>query len=90
MINPTRKPVRFALFAPYAHAVTLAGNFNDWNPSSLPLTRDERGLWQIEIYLEVGRYEYKFVVDGDWRVDPECALFVATAEGHVNCVTVVE
>lgn len=85
-----KKPTRFSLLASYAHSVALAGNFNEWNIASHPLTKDERGIWRIEIYLATGKYEYKFMVDQEWKIDPECVLFVATPEGTVNCVKVVE
>ncbi|MFQ6044513.1 MAG: hypothetical protein ACE5PV_26980, partial [Candidatus Poribacteria bacterium] len=44
--------------------VFIAGNFNDWNPKSHPLTLDESGEWKIELELPPGVYEYRFVVDG--------------------------
>lgn len=90
MIEPKRKPTRFVLLAPHVHRVTLAGNFNDWNTSSHPLIKDEEGIWQIELYLKAGEYEYKFVVDEEWKIDPECTLFAATADGTINCVKVVK
>ena len=31
----------------------------------------ELSLWQKLVPLEKGRYEYKFFVDGNWRVDPD-------------------
>lgn len=90
MTDPTKKPTQFTLLAPHAHHVVLAGNFNDWNTSSHPLIKDDEGIWQIELYLEAGEYEYKFVVDEEWKIDPECTIFVATAEGLTNCIKVVE
>jgi AMP-activated protein kinase-like protein len=52
-----------------ARGVYLAGSFNKWNPSELPMTRGADG-WSIDIYLKPGTYTYKFVVDGKWYEDP--------------------
>lgn len=86
----TRKPTGFALSAPYEKRVTVAGSFNNWDPFSRPVLKDQKGIWHIEIYLGAGQYEYKFVVDEERTIDPECTVFVATPKGTVNCVKVVE
>ncbi len=62
--------VVFTLGAPDAQAVFLAGDFNGWNASDLALADDGNGNWTITVALDPGTYEYKFVVDGDWREDP--------------------
>jgi 1,4-alpha-glucan branching enzyme len=54
---------------PNAKEVALAGNFNAWNPGELFLEKT-RGGWQIPYVLAPGNYEYKFLVDGHWIVDP--------------------
>ena len=36
-------------WAPAAEAVSLIGNFNDWNPASHPLTRLENGNWELKL-----------------------------------------
>jgi 1,4-alpha-glucan branching enzyme len=88
--SPLTRHVTFRLHAREGLRVSIAGDFNQWNTSSHPLIKDEKGIWQIDLYLEAGQYGYKFVVDKEWRIDPECSLFVATAEGTINCVKVVE
>jgi len=63
--------VRFTIDAPNAARVALAGDFNAWSPTSLPLTRaPDRRTWVIEIPLSPGRYAYTFVVDGVLASDP--------------------
>ena len=57
-----------------ADAVFLAGSFNNWNPMETPMVRDEDGQWTASLNLAPGRYEYKFVVDGDWCCEPECTV----------------
>lgn len=66
---PGPKRRRFTVRAPSAGAVCLAGSFNDWNPTALPMKRSDDGIWCAELPLASGRYEYKFVVDGHWCCD---------------------
>ncbi len=72
--QPPRKiqdGVLFCCFAPGARAVQLAGDFNEWSPQREPLfDLSGRGLWQKTIPLPPGRYEYKYVIDGNWVLDP--------------------
>jgi len=30
----------------------------------------EPGLWTAEVRLTPGRHQFKYVIDGEWRVDP--------------------
>lgn len=64
--------VRFAVYAPDAKSVNLAGTFNNWSKTSDPLKdEDGDGVWEIVIPLPRGRNEYKFVIDGEqWIPDP--------------------
>ncbi len=36
-------------WAPHAQAVTLTGEFNDWNREAHPLTRGENGIWFLRL-----------------------------------------
>jgi len=60
----------FYVVEPYAKSVYLIGDFNNWNPYSHPLQKNERGWWEIEIDLPHGEYSYRFIIDGKHRVDP--------------------
>ena len=55
-----------------AKTVALAGSFNQWNSSNLPLDGpDKDGWYRKTLGMLPGRYEYKFVVNGDqWHHDP--------------------
>jgi len=50
------------------HHVLLAGSFTAWK--AYPLTQSN-GVWFDELPLPTGTHRYKFVVDGEWRVDEE-------------------
>jgi len=92
--------VLFQYDAPAAQRVNLAGEFNDWggtligpfDPTIDPMTKDEKGIWQIVIPLKPGRYEYKFVLDGGvvWKHDPNNAERVDDGYGGYNSVLVIK
>lgn len=52
--------------------LTLFGSFNGWDRGNLPM-KDENndGVFETEVPLEPGRYEYKFWGDGEEIVDPK-------------------
>jgi 1,4-alpha-glucan branching enzyme len=65
-----RKRVVFRLNDREARQVFLAGSFNAWDPSGLPLRKDAMGSWKTTVALESGIYQYRFIVDGEWKKDP--------------------
>jgi 1,4-alpha-glucan branching enzyme len=80
------KPALFKLYAPQAKRVSLAGTFNNWNTKTVSAKKDARGNWTAKVNLKPGRYEYKFVVDGNWTSDPNCASHAPNSFGSQNCV----
>jgi len=69
--SPALVTVRFVLSAPDAHAVSVAGTFNQWNANATPLVRTGDGLWTATLTLPAGEHQYAFVVDGArWVPDP--------------------
>jgi glycosidase len=72
--------------APDVKSVNVAGTFNNWSTSATPLTRQIDGSWRVDLRLPYGRYEYKFVLDGqNWTPDPS-APKQADASGNVNSI----
>jgi hypothetical protein len=55
--------------------VQLAGSFNAWKPAAMPkVGAAYETTLQPGVGLESGkRYAYKFVVDGEWRLDRAAA-----------------
>jgi 1,4-alpha-glucan branching enzyme len=88
--NPKLMKTEFSLSAPQAKSVFIAGNFNQWNLSAHPLKRDKKGVWKISLPLGPGRYEYRFLVDGQWQNDPNCSSFIENPFGTLNCLRIVE
>jgi hypothetical protein len=78
--------VSFALFRPEAHRVSLCGEFNGWSPEAAPMERHENGRWEKTLSLRPGKYQYKFVVDGQWCNDPAARENVPNAHGSLNSV----
>ncbi len=82
--------VLFTYYAPKAETVTIAGNFNNWNAESNPLTKNKNGVWYIILPLGKGKIQYKFVVNGsDWKPDPNNKKTADDGYGGVNSVFVV-
>jgi len=84
----TRK-VPFEFPAPEAREVYLAGDFNNWDTSANPMKKDKKGTWKATVALKPGRYEYRFLVDGNWENDLFCAGCVPNEFGTQNCVRIV-
>ena len=52
--------------------VYLAGSFNQWDPQGLKMVdKDGNGLYSVSVTLAPGIYEYKFVINGVWTLDPD-------------------
>lgn len=65
------KPINFYCSAPEAHSVLLQGDFTDWN--LLPMQRRIDGWWFLEVPLTHGHHQYRFMVDGQPKMDPHAA-----------------
>jgi len=86
----TMREVEFAFHAPNAQKVCIAGKFNEWNTSSLPMKKGQDGTWRIKISLCRGKYEYKYFVDGAWASDLACKELVPNPFGTDNCVIALQ
>ena len=81
-----QKTVSFELIAPQANRVVLTGNFNSWNPDAITMKKDKKGNWKTGLNLKPGRYEYKFIVDGQWWDDPANPDRATNEHGSANSV----
>lgn len=83
--------VEFAIDLPAASAVTVVGDFNDWDRARTPLMRSADGTrWSARVVLAGGVYHYAFLVDGRrWLADPQQPFSVDGDYGQsVSMVTV--
>lgn len=85
-IQTVAKKVTFALELPDARNVFVAGDFNGWDSDRTQLRRGRSNIWQRDIKLRPGRYEYKFVIDGNWVLDPKNNNRVLNSFGSENSV----
>jgi 1,4-alpha-glucan branching enzyme len=70
-------------------AVSVAGDFNNWDQAADPMTRQPDGSFVLVKKLAPGRVGYKFVVDGQWKPDPAAKETVDDGFGGKNSVVVV-
>ena len=76
-----------------ANDVRIAGDFNGWVPDrgvrSLIESEGKTRVWTKILSLPPGTYEYRYVVDGEWREDPDNPEAVTSAVGGRNSLLVV-
>jgi len=85
--------IEFSHSAPDAASVHVAGDFNGWSTSAEPMSDpDGDGVWTVKVKLAPGRYEYKFVIDGGARWEPDAANpeSVPDPYGGKNSIITVE
>ena len=72
-----------------AEKVILAGSFNNWSKNKYNMTKTEDG-WNIKIMLPGGKHHYKFIIDGEWTLDPTNTVSEYDEEGNINSVCMVK
>ncbi len=75
--------ILFQFFSKIASSVEIAGDFNHWVPEPL-VRRNQEGLWQRVVPVELKTFRYKFIVDGEWQVDPSQPMQKENAYGGVD------
>lgn len=53
-----------------AKKVILSGTFNRWDESGFKMKPTKNG-WNVTLQLRPDVYEYKFIIDGNWIIDPQ-------------------
>ena len=79
-----RRSVTFKLEDAPGRQVFVAGCFSNWEPKHKLADREGRGVYTARILLAPGEYQYKFVVDGEWRLDSANPNFVPNDFGTLN------
>lgn len=67
-----------------AKNVNLFGSFNGWNREAAPMRKNSSGIFEIELLLEPGNYEYKFLADGVELLDDDNPNKVPNGLGGIN------
>jgi chromosome partitioning protein len=90
-LSPREVVVRFRDAA--ASDVRIAGDFNGWVPDkgvrSLIESEGQTRIWTKILRLSPGTYQYRYVVDGEWREDPDNPEVASGQVGGRNSVLVV-
>ncbi|MGN0940844.1 MAG: 1,4-alpha-glucan branching protein GlgB [Selenomonadaceae bacterium] len=62
-----KRGVRFAVWAPHARAVSVVGDFNDWDTRVNPMTRLGDGeVWSVFVEGLPSETIYKYAIDPPW------------------------
>lgn len=85
----SNKRIPFIVKVEGAHEVVLTGEFTGWSKEKVRLTPAGPGEWGAQLELPPGEYQYRLIVDGEWRDDPKGPRKVPNAFGTQNCVLVV-
>ncbi len=79
----------FSFSAPGAQSVQLVGDFTHWQKAPVSLQKGPDGVWRTSVQLDPGTHHYRFLVDGEWRDDPECSVQSPNPYGGRNAVRTV-
>ncbi|KAK2428725.1 protein PTST, chloroplastic [Trifolium repens] len=69
-----------------ASEVFLLGSFDGWS-SQRKMEKSNTGIFSVYLQLYPGTYEIKFIVDGEWKIDP--LRPVVNNNGFVNNLLVI-
>lgn len=82
--------VQFALDAPSAQSVAVAGDFEGWEASHPLEDVDGDGIWTGRIALRPGVHAYMFLVDeATWMTDPRALRYAEDGFGNRNAILAV-
>ena len=76
----------FSFSAPTAMSVQLVGDFTHWQQKPINTQKTPEGVWRASVVLTPGKHHYRFLVDGEWRDDPECQVQVPNPFGGQDSV----
>ena len=80
-----KKRVTFGIQSEPGRKVAVAGSFNNWDiGANLLKDKTGTGAYAAILLLAPGSYEYKFVIDGVWCVDPACSEWIQNDQGTLN------
>lgn len=88
--NVSRRTVNFEFRELPGREIFIAGTFNDWKLVKKLEDKTGEGIYRCRMMLIPGVYQYKFVIDGEWRIDPGNPNFQPNEFGSLNSVLVVK
>jgi 1,4-alpha-glucan branching enzyme len=86
---PALRRVPFIVKVDHANEVVLTGDFTNWAAQGVRLIKGSEGNWLGQIELPPGKYQYRLLVDGQWRDHPDASERVPNPFGSENCILTV-
>ena len=84
-----RKQIMFVAKLKDAKQVVVTGDFTRWSKEQVRMAKGPNGEWQALLNLSPGEYQYRLIVDGEWRDHAEAQKRVANPYGTQNCILTV-
>ena len=85
-IRPLSRRVAIVVKAPEAKEVRVTGDFTRWVKQGIRLSHDGDGQWRTVLPLHPGEYQYRLLIDGEWKDHAEATERVANPFGSENCL----
>ena len=85
----TAKTVSFSTRMAGARSVRVTGDFTNWSAEGIALEPAAGGEWKAALKLAPGQYQYRLLVDGQWRDHPEAQKRVQNPFGSENGILIV-
>lgn len=87
---PDLQEVRLTFQGSAVADIMVAGDFNNWEPDR-GVTTERRGDLLMKILrVPPGSYQYRLVINGEWRADPTNPRHITNEYGEINSVLDVE
>jgi chromosome partitioning protein len=71
--------------------IHVVGSFNDWNPLSHPMRRnDELAIHELALDVDPGEHQYRLLINGVWADDPNAEHRSPNQFGGYNAIVKVD
>ncbi|MCL2243344.1 MAG: isoamylase [Treponema sp.] len=88
-LNGLPSGLDFTFKGPPGETVTVAGNFNSWDPFMYELKEGPGGIYSINIPLPSGTYQYVFFHRGQRYLDPYNSSRIYSRDGSAASVIII-
>ena len=89
ILNGPPGSLSFSFKGPPGETVTVAGNFNGWDPFMYELKEAPAGVYSLNLPLPPGRYQYVFFHRGQRYADPYNSNRVYSRDGGIASEIVI-
>jgi len=88
-LNGLPDGLHFSFKAPPGETVTVAGNFNGWDPFMYELKEGPAGVYNLSLPLPPGTYQYVFFHRGQRHIDPHNPRRIYARDGSAASELIV-